>query len=212
MRQLFFLIFCFVSLYSLSQKSGKEVSLGIKVLRGKPGTGDTIRKIRITLRNNTDSLASFYESWNMWGRDAVKLELNVHNKIYCLFSAGDCWDQSYPSSIMLFPGDTVSFDFPMIECKRGTCPCFYSMPRGLDFPHKGLKGARLRALYSVNLENHQQEVLDSLKYASPYTYYYLMRPASHPKEFSKLSLERKMRSFVHSELISKPIVLTFDSW
>lgn len=195
-------------------RTSKEVKVSALIFEQKRDTDHISRVLRVTITNRTDTLASFYESWNLWGHDAVAIELNVHDTIFCLSQSCNSWDKNFPSSVMLFPGDSIHFDFDIVGCGEQKCRCFYTSPNRLTFPKYNLRGASLRVLYQVNLENHFQEVARTLeaRRENKLPFFVGMFPVSHRKVFEKLSLNQKLRSFVKSELVSKPITLDFPSW
>ncbi|MCU7552847.1 hypothetical protein OCK74_27255 [Chitinophagaceae bacterium LB-8] len=194
--------------------------MAIRLLKGLPpvettSTGDDLNPdVKIVIINNTDTLASFYESWNAWGNDAVMLELQMNDTVYKLHRVNDCWlNKNFPSAVMLFPGDSVMFYFKIVGCTpKSSCACFYSLPRGLRFPTNNLASAQLRAYYQLNLENHLTNLDDQLTMPKEMGDVSIIYPKSHYKKFRKLTVLQKMRSFVCDLLISDWVNIQFDKW
>ena len=172
---------------------------------------ESLPDIRVVIRNETDTLASFYEDWNSWGFDAISFELTKNDTVITLHRGGGCWDKNYPSSIMLFPGDSMVSYYKIIECTQETCHCFYNMPKGTSFPKENLKGVKILAIYQMNLENHRNLFYEQLK-SKGIPGDLIFMSSAHPKRFEKLTIEQKLRSFVQDQLTSEPKIICINTW
>jgi hypothetical protein len=206
-----FLLFC-DTVFS-QMKTEKSVSLLVSLMKGLPRPKNVPRgqspdpDIKLVILNNTDTAATFYQTWNIWGDDAIRLELTIKDSVFILHYSSFCSSNNYPAAETLRPGDSMCVYIKVEKCyERGPCPCLYSMPKEYRFPIKHLRGAQLRAFYRVNLENHQQEVASSMKDAK------WLDSIDHRAGIIVTEKEKYLRSFVTCELVSKPIEIDFDSW
>jgi hypothetical protein len=205
------LLFC-ESVFS-QEKSEKSVRLFVSLMKSLPHPKDVPwgqsfdPDIKLVILNNTDTTATFYQTWNSWGDNAIQLELTTKDSVFTLHYASFCSSNNYPAAEILRPGDSMCVYIKVEKCyERGPCPCLYSMPKGYRFPINNLRGAQLRAFYRMNLENHQQEIHSSLENAK-------LLDSVGDKSGKIVSEQKKyLRTFVTSELVSKPIEINFDSW
>jgi len=199
-----------ISLFSQkphSQQAKKNILLTIEFPRSSydnivsADDKDSAFDIRLIIKNNTDTLASFYEDWNLWGFYNISFELRSRDTTLLLPRGGGCWGKNFPSSTMLFPGDSIIFSYKLTTCDRHSCDCF------LDLPKKSLEDVQIRAIYELQNENHLSQIEGVIKYGE----IMLLMGSSHPKKFQKLSLSQKIKSYVPDKLYSESYAIKFLS-
>ena len=215
MKKCFLIIFIF-SLFCESifsqEKNEKSVNLFVSPMKGLPRPQNVSRgqsldpDLKLVILNNTDTTATFYKTWNVWGDNAIRLELTIKDSVFTLYYSSFCSSNNFPDAETLRPGDSMIVYLKIEKCyHRGPCPCVYSMPREYRFPLNHFRGAQLRAFYKVNLETHQQEIASSMEESK------WLDSINHKAGKIVKEQEKYLRSFVTSELVSKPIEIDFDS-
>jgi hypothetical protein len=204
--------FSLVNVFS-QEKIEKSVCLSVSPMKGLPGPENISREqrfdpdLKLVILNNTDTVATFYKPWNLWGGDAIRLELTINDTIFNLYYSSFCDSRNFPDAETLRPGDSMCIYIKIEKCyERGPCPCLYSITNKYRFPKDKLRGAQLRAFYSMNLENHQQAVITGIENAK------LLDSVGHKKGKMVNEQKKYLKTFVTSELVSKPIEINFDSW
>lgn len=197
----------------LSQANNeKTILLSLSVVKKPNGAVTSKNKdydpdLKLVILNNTDTASSFYKMGNLWSEDAIRLELSLKDSIFSLYYYSFCDSRNFPDAQTLRPGDSAVYYLKIEECyHHGPCPCVASMPKNYRFPTSNLRGAKLRAFYKINMENHQSAVaigIDNAKFLD-----------SIARKKGKLlkSEEKYQRSFVTTELVSKAIELNIDTW
>jgi hypothetical protein len=194
-------------------KAEKSVDLFVSLMKGLPRPKNVSRgqsldpDLKLTIVNNTDTIATFHKTWNLWGDDAIRLELTIKDSIYNLYYSSFCSSNNFPDPAILRPSDSMIIYLKVEECyQNGPCPCTYSLPNRYRFPANNLRGAQLRAFYMVNLENHQQYIDFTMEDAK------WLNSTSHKAGKIIAETEKYLKSFVTCELVSKSIRIDFDSW
>lgn len=151
---------------------------------------DTNSVVQFLIKNNTDSLATFYETWNAWGFFNFKFEMIVQDSVFKATRYTCCIDRNFPSAIMLFPGDSMEFSMKTVACDTSRrWDCFWG------FPSTKLKQVKIRAVYSFwDVIDEPRDTMQELYMSFIYSY--------HPGKFKKLTKEQKLRSFVKSKFYS----------
>jgi len=194
-----------------------EIRLSLRLLKTIPKTvkerssPDSLADIKVVIKNNTDTPASFYKTWNSSGYDAIKLQITSGDTLLTLHYTG-CWaNKNYPAAELLFPGDSMIFYY-RIDCKtKEGCGCFVTHQKGTDVPFSGLKGRAIRAVYQNDLLVHDQDISNAEKEGKVFPDF-ISISNRHTKKFSKLTLEQKRRSFVRDKLVSEVSYIDFDAW
>ncbi len=112
------------------------------------GCGLTLKAgICVVLKNNTDSIACFYEDWNLWGYDNLNFEIKIADKVYHYFNwAKNSWDKNFPSYKVLNPGDSLIFTRTQeLICRKTIFPCLTAA---------NYDSVKIRAIYELPTENH----------------------------------------------------------
>jgi hypothetical protein len=170
-----------------------------------PGKKQQSWDIKVVIKNNTDTLASFYQDWNMWGSDAIRFEMTFPNKTDTLFFTGDWLNKNFPSSEMLFPGDSMVFTYKMIKCQQNWASnCFYNLQE------KNIRGAKIRAIYQLNSKRHDKDLAERPKNVD--IGLFIIMWSRHNDEFEKLTTQQKLNSFVRDRLVSETHEINFDKW
>ncbi len=188
-----------------NQRATKNISLALEFPKSSydnivsADSKDSTFDIRLIIKNNTDTLASFYADWNTWGFYNISFELKTKDTTLLLLRAGGCWDKNFPSSRMLFPGDSLIFSYNIMNCDRQSCDCF------LELPKKSLEDAQIRAICELQKENHLPHIENVIKYGE----FMLIMGNSHPQKFKKLSLFQKIKSYVTDKLYSEQYTIKF---
>jgi hypothetical protein len=194
----FLYYFCFTSSVQNGKKleNAKKIQLTLQLLKiGDSSiiisgpTDDPDPNIKIVIKNNTDTCATFYEAWNSWGHDAFQLEITKGDTVFILFRDSGCDPtKNYPSAVMLFPGDSLIFYLKVRHCFKGICSCFLTT-RGIKFPTDNLLGSKIRAIYQVNKEGLQADISIQLE-SPPWARDFIsLKNESHIDKFSKFTFE-----------------------
>src|SRR5690349_14953516 len=73
-----------------------------------PKCKDSSLLARIVINNNSDTLVSFYEDWNLWGYYNISFEIRTTCGTYTIQKIEKmAWDKNYPSYKTIFPGDSL---------------------------------------------------------------------------------------------------------
>ena len=188
------------------------LKIGDSSITVKGPTDDPDPNIKIVIKNNTDTCATFYEAWNSWGHDAFQLEITKRDTVFILYRDSECdLTRNYPSAVMLFPGDSLIFYLKVRHCFKGACTCFLA-PRGVKFPTDNLLGSKIRAIYQVNKEGLQADVSSQLESPAWAGAFIFLNNKSHIDKFCNLTFEQKIKSFCQEKLISDVKEIGFDSW
>lgn len=106
---------------SKNNSLSKEKNLDIQIIlpnREIQERNDPCFAVKILFINNTDTINSFFEDWNLWGWDNLYFEVKQRDSIFHIYKKfkGD-FAKNFPSFRVLFPGDTMSFSYPLHECE-----------------------------------------------------------------------------------------------
>ena len=102
----------------------------------------------VIIKNNTDSIASFYEDWNMWGYYNLYFKINLkEDTIYFTKKQKEGWDKNFPSYYALNPGDSMIIDYTK------DCSCKWSEFRCL--PAGNYESVKIKAIYELQKGLHE---------------------------------------------------------
>ena len=114
----------------------------------------------VIIKNNTDSMTSFYEDWNMWGYYNIHFEIIVHGKIeYFTKREKRGWDKNFPFYSALKPGDSMIINYTK------DCSCQWS-----EFPcltEKNYDSAKIKVVYQLDKETHEFHEYNGLFFRMP---------------------------------------------
>ena len=160
---------------------------------------DSTVDVNFVIKNNTDTIAGFFEEWNSWGFYNFGFELITPDTVLQLYRAGGCWGKNFPSAVMLFPGDSLIFPLYIRRCQPRICDCFAGLPA------KYLENAEIRAVYQL-LEENFQFYMEDVQRSDEVL---LFLRSSHRRKMEKLTPAQKIRSFVHDRLLSEKYQIVF---
>jgi hypothetical protein len=177
-----------------SAKKKPAGDLEFKIVYVRPNSrNSSCLNTKILIKNNTDTAASFFEDWNMWGWFNIRLEIKTADTTYILEKKDRDWDKNFPSYETLFPGDSLELKYLL---SFGTCD-------SSQFNNILYKPTSIRAIYRLG-----KEVLESaeLKGEIKYKYHYIpdhliiIDSLKNPVEIN--------RTFPTTEFRSKEYILT----
>lgn len=73
---------------------------------------------RILIINYTDTVASFFEDWNLWGWFNINFKIKTIDTTYTVYKRTRDWTRNFPSYKTLFPGDTLELEYLLSD---GAC-------------------------------------------------------------------------------------------
>src|SRR5687767_3455481 len=100
----------------------KSVTLSVSSMKGLPrpksaSRGETLDPdIKLVILNNTDTVTRFYKTWNLWGDDAIRLELTVKDSVFTLYYSGFCSSNNFPAAETVPPGDSMVIYLKIEKC------------------------------------------------------------------------------------------------
>lgn len=216
MRNYFLCFISFLGAFTSAlsqQKTDKSVLLSVAVVKGRTLPRNVVddyvsdADLKLVIQNNTDTVTTFYRTWNIWGDNAIRFELTIKDSVFNLYYSSYCDSRNFPEAKILQPGDSMVILIKVQQCYyRGPCPCLYSLPREYRFPSDQLLHAKLRAYYKVNMETHQQQIETALEIAK------IQDSQLHVKRKSVKQTQKILDSFVTSELASDVIEINIDTW
>lgn len=210
---IFFLVFLiFVSggnLYSqkiAKQLNAKEITLTLSFPKSNVENvvsthcEDSTMDVIVVIKNQTDTVASFYQDWNSWGFYNTNFEIIAGDSVYNLSRITAGWDKNIPSYHILSPGDSLILQYNIEGENCNPFRFFFGMPK------ISLASAKVRAIYQLwDLESHT-----SMAATCPNCYQDYRVRHKNFKGKKKTSVEI-VRSFVTAKLVSKNYEIRFES-
>jgi hypothetical protein len=110
---------------------------------------------RVVIVNHTDTVASFYEDWNMWGYFNIAFEIRTDKGVDTILKRGRNWPKNFPSFVSLFPNDSLVLSYNLLNSD-----CQQSVFTGsVPSPKHGLKG--IKAIYQLDSSLHALANVDN---------------------------------------------------
>jgi hypothetical protein len=103
---------------------------------------------KVVIKNNTDTVASFYEDWNMWGYLILPFQVHTTKGIDTLHKKMRDWPKNFPSFQVLFPGDSLVLNYALGYTKHQSSVFEGYLPQ----PRNGLLG--IKAIYQLDSALH----------------------------------------------------------
>lgn len=135
---------------------------------------------KVVIKNNTDTVASFYEDWNMWGYFNITFQIHSTKGIDTLHKKMRDWDKNFPSYQTLFPGDSMVLFFQLRDTRYQNSPFKGYLPE----QGQGLLG--IKAIYQ--LQNPAMHAEISLR---PDSIQYRYKKEEEPLVFRKVTWGRR---------------------
>lgn len=113
--------------------------------------------VDVIIRNNTDSVIHFYESWNSWGHYNFYFKIETADSTYLIKRTRNVWWRNFPSYHSVNPEQSLVFHFELLDSS-----CFYHDPkteriRGTQqwtgFPQKNNEIAKIQVIYELPEED-----------------------------------------------------------
>ena len=76
----------------------------------------------VLIINNTDTVASFFEDWNMWGWFNIRFKIKTRDSVFFIYKEDRDWTKNFPSCKTLFPGDTMELKYTLRSGAGGYTP------------------------------------------------------------------------------------------
>lgn len=136
------------------RKSGK-IEIRLEKYNSKSGTkpgpynpsGDSI--FLVVIKNNTDTIASFYEDWNSWGYYNFYFKIICSDTSFVIYRPDKDFTKNFPSFKSLNPGDSMTTIFPVN---------FYQFSNKYDWFKKiAYLNSKIVACYQLNERVHEFE-------------------------------------------------------
>lgn len=162
------IIFLFLNQPCSNYDTSKKNNIGhlefkISYINSDPKNNSCLNT-KISIVNNTDTAASFFEDWNLWGWYNIYFRIKTDDAVYILYKKGRDFDKNYPSYKTLFPGD--SFELRLL-LSNGQCDSTQFEYNSIKFP---IKPVSIKAYYKLD-----KDLLESaeLKGEIKYKYNYI---------------------------------------
>ncbi|MEO6611225.1 MAG: hypothetical protein ABIT05_03800 [Chitinophagaceae bacterium] len=128
----------------------KQVTMNLRVterfLRYADKPAEPYLGINIEIINTSDSIASFYEDWNLWGHFNVSFKVYTQDSVYLIYRKMKDFDKNFPSYVVLDIGDTLKLGYSLFYKSSGD---FINLPQ-----NKPIKS--IQAFYQLDSCLHKE--------------------------------------------------------
>ena len=157
------------------------------------GTGLTTLQAKVIIKNNTDTVASFYEDWNAWGYFNLSFQVRSRSGIDTLTKRIVDFNRNFPSYKVLFPGDSMVLTYNL--------PYQFHNSKFQSLLPKNMKELlSIKAIYQLDSSLHANSPIggDSIKYK----YKLAKEPSAGSSIYGKRLGKRNTRRQIVDSLLS----------
>ena len=113
--------------------------------------------VEIIVRNQSDSVVNFYQSWNSWGFYNFSFQIETNDSIYHIKRTRNVWFKNFPSFHSINPNESLVFHFNLIDSTCFNPEDKITISRGLQrwngLPNKEYESAKIKVMYELPIED-----------------------------------------------------------